>query len=91
MQYIRKDGTKIEFITMLEDREKATQFKHFKGNVYEIVTVAKDSENLEDQIVYQGQYGDKPCWTREIEEFFSEVDPVKYPDIKQKYRFEKLS
>lgn len=90
MQYIRKDHSKIEFTTILEDSINATKFKHFKGNIYKIVTVAKDSETLKDQIIYQGQYEDKPCWSREIEEFFSEVDHLKYPNIDQKYRFEKL-
>lgn len=89
MEYIRKDQTKIEFTTILEDKEKATTFRHFKGHEYKIVTIAKDSDNLNDIVVYQGQYDNKPCWTREIEEFFSKTDKTKYPDA-QEYRFEKL-
>lgn len=89
MEYIRKDQTKIEFTTILEDKEKATTFRHFKGHEYKIVTIAKDSDNLNDIVVYQGQYDNKPCWTREIEEFFSKTDKTKYPDA-QEYRFEKI-
>lgn len=89
MEYIRKDQTKIEFTTILEDKEKATTFRHFKGHEYKIVTIAKASDNLNDIVVYQGQYDNKPCWTREIEEFFSKTDKTKYPDA-QEYRFEKI-
>ena len=89
MEYIRKDQTKIEFTTILEDKEKATTFRHFKGHEYKIVTIAKDSDNLKEIVVYQAQYGEGQCWTREIEEFFSKTDKTKYPDA-QEYRFEKI-
>lgn len=91
MEYIRNDNSKISFTTILEDEQNATTFKHFKGKLYKIITIAKDSEDLTDMVIYQGQYADKPCWSRKITDFFSEVDHSKYPDIKQKYRFEKKS
>lgn len=90
MEYIRNDQSKIEFTTILEDKENATLFRHFKGKEYKIITIAKDSDNLDEIVVYQGQYEDNPCWTREIEEFFSKVDKEKYPTITQEYRFEKI-
>lgn len=90
MEYIKNDQSKIEFTTILEDKENATLFRHFKGKEYKIITIAKDSDNLDEIVVYQGQYEDNPCWTREIEEFFSKVDKEKYPTITQEYRFEKI-
>lgn len=90
MEYIRNDNVKIEFTTILENAKKATSFKHFKGNIYKIVCLAKDSEDLNDYVIYQGQYENKPIWTRKATDFFSEVDRKKYPDVKAKYRFEKI-
>lgn len=91
MKYTRKDNSIIEFTTILEDPEQATIFRHFKGKEYKIVTIAKDSEDLKDLVIYQGQYADNPCWVREIEEFFSKVDRNKYKEIEQEYRFQKIN
>lgn len=90
MKIIREDNEKLEFITLFEDEEKASTFKHFKGNLYKIVTIAKDSETLDEVVVYQGQYDNKPCWVRKKDEFFSLVDKEKYPNVTQKYRCEKI-
>ncbi len=64
-------------------------YKHFKGKYYVVVDVAKDCETLEDVVVYRALYGEHTLWVRKKEDFLSEVDHVKYPDVKQKYRFEK--
>ena len=90
MEYIREDGTKETFTTILEDKENATVFRHFKGNLYRIITMGKDSNTLKDLVVYQGEYSNKPCWIREETEFFSLVNTKKYPNVTQKYRFEKI-
>ena len=90
MKYITKDQRIIEFTTLLENAKEATSFRHFKGNVYRIITIAKDSENLSDMVVYQGEYENKPCFVRPIDDFFSLVDKTKYPEVKQKERFQKL-
>ena len=89
MEYIRKDNSKVEFTTILEDKQNASIFRHFKGKEYKIITIAKDSDNLKEIVVYQAQYDNKQCWTRKIEEFFSKTDKTKYPDA-QEYRFEKI-
>ena len=52
MEYIRKDNSKIEFTTILEDEKNASLFRHFKGKEYKIITVAKDSENLKEIVIY---------------------------------------
>lgn len=62
-------------------------YKHFKGNIYEVLCIAKDSETLEEKVVYN-HVDNNEIWVRDINEFLSEVDHNKYPNIEQKYRFE---
>lgn len=63
-------------------------YKHFKGNYYIVVDIAKNSENLEDMVIYRALYGDNELWVRPLKEFTSTVDKEKYKDVKQEYRFE---
>lgn len=63
-------------------------YKHFKGDYYLVEELAKDSETKEPVVVYRRLYGEGDLWIRPLDMFLSEVDHEKYPNVKQKYRFE---
>lgn len=63
-------------------------YRHFKGNRYQIIAIAKHTETEEDYVVYQALYGDNGIFVRPLAMFMEKVDKEKYPDAKQEYRFE---
>ena len=65
-------------------------YRHFKGDQYLVVGIATHSETDEDMVVYRQLYGDGKLYVRPLDMFLSEVDHKKYPDVKQKYRFQEL-
>ena len=68
-----------------EEEKRANRY------LYEIVGVATHSETREPMMVYRPLYDDGGMLVRPLAMFMSEVDHDKYPDVKQKYRCEKVS
>ena len=71
---------------LLTDEERAGSMY-----LYEIVGVALHSETREPMMVYRPLYDDGGLYVRPLEMFLSEVDHEKYPEVKQKYRFERVT
>ena len=40
------------------------RYRHFKGNEYEVIAIARHSETLEEMVVYKALYGDGGVWVR---------------------------
>ena len=62
------------------------KYRHYKGNCYEVLGMAKHSETLEDMVVYRALYGDGLTWVRPAS-MWNEVVTVDGVEMK---RFQKI-
>ena len=53
---------------------KTGKYKHFKGNFYQVLHIAKHSETDELMVVYQPNYGDKGIWVRPLAMFDETIE-----------------
>jgi cyclomaltodextrinase / maltogenic alpha-amylase / neopullulanase len=53
---------------------KLGKYRHYKGNLYEVIAVAKHSETLEDYVVYKALYKTKTeYWIRPLKMFNEKI------------------
>lgn len=62
-------------------------YRHFKGGVYRLIGIAKDSETQEEMVVYQAMYGERQMWVRPAKMFFGKVEK----DGRETDRFEEIT
>ena len=61
----------MEYLRTLKIGKK---YRHFKGNEYLVIHIAKHSETLEELVVYQALYGEMGVWVRPLEMFLEQVE-----------------
>ncbi len=71
--------------------EAGQVYRHFKGGIYKVLTLAKHTETGEDMVIYQDVYGSHETYARPREMFESPVDRAKYPDAEQDMRFKLMT
>lgn len=69
---------------MNESNVKLGKYRHFKGSEYEVVGIAKNSETLEDMVIYKELYGQGCLWVRPVSMFvdFKEAEGKTVPRFK---------
>ena len=61
----------MEYLRTLKIGKK---YRHFKGNEYLVMHIAKHSETLEELVVYQALYVEMGVWVRPLEMFLEQVE-----------------
>ena len=56
------------------DAIRSGRYRHFKGNEYEVVDVALDSETQQPMVVYRALYGERGLWVRPLAMFLEEIE-----------------
>lgn len=53
---------------------KLGKYRHFKGNLYEVIGIARSYETLEEFVVYRALYGENGLWIRPLKMFLETVE-----------------
>lgn len=81
----------VETLEKLRENMVGRRYKHFKGRIYIVNDIAVHTESDEIMVIYKCFADPLVTWCRPLSMFTSDVDRTKYPDVKQKKRFELLS
>lgn len=81
----------VETLEKLKENMVGRRYKHFKGRTYIVNDIAVHTESDEIMVIYKCFTDLFVTWCRPLSMFTSDVDRIKYPDVKQKKRFEPLS
>ena len=89
----KSDNRMINQITaeVYKERMVGKRYRHFKGTIYVVVDIAVHSETAELIVIYKSFDNPSLVWARSLNMFLSDVDKNKYPDVKQKLRFEPIT
>ena len=60
-------------------------YRHFKGNEYQVLEVARHSETMEEFVVYRALYGDGGLWVRPLKMFTETVE--RDGNVMQRFQF----
>jgi hypothetical protein len=63
-------------------------YRHYKGQMYYVMSLAEHTETNEYMVVYHGLYGEAETWVRPMDMFLSEVPEDAENPMGQRYRFE---
>ncbi len=66
------------------------RYQHFRGGRYQVLMLAEKEDTGEQLVIYQALYGDNKVYARSLSSFLEELDPVRYPDAVQRFRFQKI-
>lgn len=80
-----------EILEELRDSMVGRRYRHFKGRIYIVTDLAVNTESDEIMVIYKCFVDPLVTWCRPLSMFTSDVDRIKYPNVKQKKRFEPLS
>lgn len=81
----------VETLEKLREDMVGRRYKHFKGRIYIVKDIAVHTETDEIMVIYKCFADQIVTWCRPLSMFTSDVDRKKYPNVKQKKRFEPLS
>lgn len=57
---------------------KPGRYRHFKGNLYEVIGIASHSETMEPMVIYRALYGDGALWVRPAAMWTETIDREDY-------------